>query len=437
VSRLFSEITTTTSLDFQGDAYNGLQIMGILETRVLDFDNVIITSVNEGVLPAGKSNTSFITNDLKHQFGLPNYTEKDAIYTYHFYHLLHRSQNITLLYNNQSDGINAGEKSRFIYQLEIEKHPNHILDKIILAPQIKIENKEPTTIFKTENIMIRLKEISKKSFSPSALSTYVRNPIDFYLQKILKINSFNAVEEVVGAKTLGTIIHDTLEVFYKPLEGSFLSLERLLSIKKSIHNEVKNQFEVTFKKGIIDRGKNLIIFEVAKRYISNFINFEIAEIKAGNTIKVIQIETTLEVSIPISELDYSVNIGGKVDRVDQYNGQTRIIDYKTGKVEQRELVINDWSLITTDYAYSKAMQVLMYALMLNQKGKPERVEAGIISFKNLNSGFLKLTSQTDGDSSKKDSFVTQETLDRFLVELKTLILEICNSEIPFTEKEIK
>ena len=437
VSRLFSEITTTTSLDFQGDAYNGLQIMGILETRVLDFDNVIITSVNEGVLPAGKSNTSFITNDLKHQFGLPNYTEKDAIYTYHFYHLLHRSQNITLLYNNQSDGINAGEKSRFIYQLEIEKHPNHILDKIILAPQIKIENKEPTTIFKTENIMIRLKEISKKSFSPSALSTYVRNPIDFYLQKILKINSFNAVEEVVGAKTLGTIIHDTLEVFYKPLEGSFLSLERLLSIKKSIHNEVKNQFEVTFKKGIIDRGKNLIIFEVAKRYISNFINFEIAEIKAGNTIKVIQIETTLEVSIPISELDYSVNIGGKVDRVDQYNGQTRIIDYKTGKVEQRELVINDWSLITTDYAYSKAMQVLMYALMLNQKGKPERVEAGIISFKNLNSGFLKLTSQTDGDSSKKDSFVTQETLDRFLVELKTLILEICNSEIPFIEKEIK
>jgi hypothetical protein len=436
VSSLFAETSANTTLDFKGDAYNGLQIMGVLETRVLDFETVIITSVNEGILPAGKSNTSFITHDLKNQFGLPKYTEKDAIYTYHFYHLLHRSKNITLLYNNQSDGINAGEKSRFIYQLEIEKHPNHSIDKIVLAPQIKIENKELKSISKTESVIARLKEISKKGFSPSALSSYVRNPIDFYFQKKLKESEFDEVEEMVAANTLGTIVHDTLESFYKPLEGSFLSLEILSSLKKRINTEVKKQFELTFKKGTIDKGKNLIIFEVAMRYISNFINFEISEIKAGNTIKIIQIEATLEVPVTVPELDFPVKIGGKVDRVDEYNGQIRIIDYKTGKVEQNDLAINNWALITTDYRFSKAMQVLMYVLMINQQSKVERVEAGIISFKNLQNGFLKFSSKTEQTQGKKLPCVTQETLDSFIIELKRLILEICNPEIPFTEKEI-
>jgi len=436
VSSLFSEISATTTLDFKGDAYNGLQIMGILETRALDFENVIMTSVNEGILPAGKSNTSFITHDLKQQFGLPKYTEKDAIYTYHFYHLLHRSKNITLLYNNQSDGINAGEKSRFIYQLEIEKHRNHSIDKIILAPQINIKNKEVKSISKTNAVMARLKEISKKGFSPSALSSYVRNPIDFYFQKILKVKEFDEVEEMVAANTLGTIVHDTLEAFYKPLEQSFLSLEILSSLKKRIHVEVKKQFEISFKKGTIDKGKNLIIFEVAKRYILNFINFEISEIQAGNTIKILQIEATLEVPIQIPELDFPVKIGGKVDRVDAYNGHIRIIDYKTGKVEQSDLAINNWELITTDYRFSKAMQVLMYVLMINQQSKVDRVEAGIISFKNLKNGFLKFSSKTEQTDGKKLNFVTQETLDSFIIELKRLILEICNSEIPFIEKEI-
>ncbi|MGK0296345.1 MAG: ATP-dependent helicase/nuclease subunit B, partial [Ulvibacter sp.] len=240
----------------------------------------------------------------------------------------------------------------------------------------------------------------------------------------------------VAANTLGTIVHDTLEAFYKPLESSTLSLEILSSLKKRIHTEVKKQFEITFKKGTIDKGQNLIIFEVAKRYISNFINFEIAEIKAGNTIKIIQIEATLEVPIQISELDFPVKIGGKVDRVDEYNGHIRIIDYKTGNVEQSDLAISNWALITTDYRYSKAMQVLMYVLMINQQNKVEQVEAGIISFKNLKNGFLKFSSKTEENIGKKLPFVTQETLASFIIELKRLILEICNSEIPFNEKEI-
>ena len=115
----------------------------------------------------------------------------------------------------------------------------------------------------------------------------------------------------------------------------------------------------------------------------------------------------------------------------------RVIDYKTGKVERSDLVINDWALITTDYKFSKAMQVLMYALMINKQHKVDRVEAGIVSFKNLKSGFLKFSSKTEESGREKRSFVTQETLDTFIIELKKLILEICDSEIPFTEKEIK
>ena len=138
----------------------------------------------------------------------------------------------------------------------------------------------------------------------------------------------------------------------------------------------------------------------------------------------------------ISDLDFPVKIGGKVDRVDEYNGQLRIIDYKTGKVEQSDLVINNWEVITAEYRFSKAMQVLMYVLMINQQRKVDQVEAGIISFKNLNSGFLKFASKTEATGGKKLPYVTQETLQLFMIELKKLIIEICNPEIPFNEKEI-
>lgn len=436
IHSLFSELAASTTLDFKGDAYKGLQIMGILETRVLDFENVIMTSINEGVLPAGKSNASFITYDLKQQFGLPHYTEKDAIYTYHFYHLLHRSKNVTLLYNNQSDGLNAGEKSRFLLQLEIEKHRNHSIQKVVLAPTINIAPHQLNTIEKTKAVMERLKEIANKGFSPSSLTSYIRNPIDFYFQKVLRISDFEEVEEMVAANTLGTIVHDTLEAFYKPFEGAFLTSEILTQMKVKINKEVTKQFRTSFKAGSFDKGKNLLIFEVAKRYVSNFIDYELSEIKKGNQIKIVQIETSLEIVVPISELDFPVKIGGKVDRVDEYNGQLRVIDYKTGRVEQSNLEIVDWGEITKDYKYSKVIQVLAYALMINKDIPFQKAEAGIISFKNLNGRFLKFATKDKPGSRTKLAEVTHETLAIYTTELKKLILEICNPNLPFTEKEI-
>tara|TARA_R110002072_G_scaffold22615_1_gene79319 strand:+ start:149298 stop:152057 length:2760 start_codon:yes stop_codon:yes gene_type:complete len=436
VQGLFSELITTTTLDFQGDAYNGLQIMGVLETRVLDFETVIMTSVNEGILPSGKSNASFITYDLKHQFNLPKYTEKDAIYTYHFYHLLHRATDITLLYNNHSEGLNAGEKSRFLLQLELENNPNHHLENVILSPKIKIENQSLKTVYKNELVLQRLEEIAEKGFSPSALTSYIRNPMDFYYQKVLKINEFQEVEETVAANTLGTIVHDTLEAFYKPLEGQYLSLGVLQEMKAQIESQVTEQFVKTFKGGTFSHGKNLIIYEVAKRYISNFIDFEISEIVAGNRIQILQIERKLYVTIPMEELNFPVKIGGTVDRVDEYNGTLRIIDYKTGKVEQKDVEIVDWDEITADYKYSKAFQILAYATMINKDLPIDQAEAGIISFKNLNQGFLKFGTKEKSGSKNKVQIVTPNILKTYSSELKKLILEICDPTIPFTEKEI-
>jgi len=436
VYNLFLELMNTTTLDFEGDAYNGPQIMGVLETRVLDFEHLIITSVNEGVFPSGKSNSSFITYDLKQQFQLPLYSEKDAIYTYHFYRMLQRAKTVTLLYNGHSDGLNSGEKSRFIRQLEIESHPNHTYEKLVLSPSVAIKNDIRKEIKKTEQIMDRLKEISKTGFSPSALTSYIRNPIEFYFQKILKLGEFEEMEENVAANTLGTIVHDTLESFYKPLEGVFLTLDHLEGMKSKVSEEVTKQFQKTFRGGTFSKGKNRIVFEVAKRYILNFINREIAGLQVGNEIKIEKIETKLLLNIPIPELDFEVNIGGIVDRVDRYNGNIRIIDYKTGNVKQTDLEISEWECLTQDYKFSKAFQVLAYTAMISQEIPIYPVEAGIISFKNLGNGFLRFATKTNKRNSQQHE-ITEETLDLFLIELKALILEICNPDIPFIEKEIE
>ncbi|MFT5102581.1 MAG: ATP-dependent helicase/nuclease subunit B [Candidatus Latescibacterota bacterium] len=436
VQNLFRELINTSTLDFGGDAYNGLQIMGVLETRVLDFENVILTSVNEGVLPTGKSNASFITYDLKKEFNLPLFTEKDAIYTYHFYRLLHRANDITLVYNNHSEGINTGEKSRFLLQLEIEKHGNHNLHYTQVSPKIHHNPIQLKTVAKTTAIMLRLREIAQSGFSPSAMTSYIRNPMDFYLQKVLGVKEFEMIEETVAANTLGTIIHDALEAMYKPLEGAFLTVAILKSLSQQIPSEVETQFKRSFRGGSYDKGKNLIIYEIAKRYISNFISFEIAELNAGNSIQILQIETKLAVPIEIPSLGFPIKIGGKVDRVDSYNGGLRIIDYKTGKVEQRDLEIIEWESLVSDYKYSKAFQVLAYAAMINNDTLIEQVEAGIISFKNLQSGFLKFGTKPSPGSRTKDQIITQDTLAFFKVELVKLITEICTQEIPFIEKKV-
>lgn len=380
---IFKELSSSESLDFFGNPLDGLQIMGMLESRVLDFDTVIITSVNEGVLPAGKTNSSFIPYDVKVENGLPTFKEKDAIYTYHFYRLLYRAKEVYIIYNTETDVLNGGEKSRFIKQLEVEGI--HKINHTIATPNVIIETKEQINLPKTDAVIKRLKELALNGFSPSSLTNYIRNPLDFYYEKILGVKEFDLVEETIASNTLGSVIHNTLEDFYKPLVGNVLDVEKLETLKPLITKTIAAHFKKLYLKGDITKGKNLIILEIAKRYISNFINQEIETIKQGNEIKILGIEIENTVDLDIPEITYPIKLTGKVDRIDQFNGTVRIIDYKSGKVEQSNLEIIDWDTLTADYdKFSKAFQVLCYTYMMYRQNKIELpVEAGIISFKNL------------------------------------------------------
>ncbi|MCF4100563.1 PD-(D/E)XK nuclease family protein [Gillisia sp. M10.2A] len=435
----YKELSSSQTLDFQGKPFQGLQLMGMLESRVLDFETIILTSVNEGTLPAGKSNNSFIPYELKKTFNLPTYKEKDAVYTYHFYHLLQRAKKVYLLHDTDTESQMGGEKSRFLLQLEVEKQALHNIHNSVVVPEVpKIEN-SLQSIPKTPEIMERLKELAKRGFSPSALTTYIRNPLDFYKQYILSIRDKDEVEETVAHNTLGTVVHATLEAFYMPLKGRTLELAQLEEFKKQIALEVTAQFQKEYSKVPLSKGKNLLILEVVKRYVSNFLNMEMEEIKSGNIIRILEIESNLTAEINIPELNFPVIIRGNVDRVDEANGILRIIDYKTGKVMQNQLEILDWDELTTDYdKYAKPFQVLMYATMLlKNKEVTSPVEAGVISFKNLKPGFLKFAKKDKPRDKDKDSIISAETLENFQQQLKALILEICNPDVPFVEKEIK
>ncbi|TVZ26366.1 PD-(D/E)XK nuclease superfamily protein [Gillisia sp. Hel_I_86] len=436
----FRELSSQQSLDFQGKPFQGLQLMGMLETRGLDFETIILTSVNEGILPAGKSNNSFIPYDLKKTFNLPTYKEKDAIYTYHFYHLLHRAKKIYLLHDTDTESQMGSEKSRFLLQLLHEQQPAHKITTSIISPEVPVVNNELQKIQKTPEILEKLMQLAGRGFSPSALTTYIRNPLDFYKQYILGIRDNEEVEETVAYNTLGTVVHDTLEAFYKPFIGKPLRIEKLKDLKKSTAKEVKVQFEKTYSKAPLNLGKNLLIFEVAKRYVINFLNMEIKQLEAGKNIIVKEVESDLSLALSITGLDFPVHVRGKVDRVDLLDGVLRIVDYKTGKVTQNQLEIADWDLLTTDYdKYSKPFQVLTYATMLlNSTENNGEVEAGVISFKNLKEGFMKFSlKEKQAGKPIKNSKITEEILNDFHKQLSQLILEICNPEIPFIEKEIK
>ena len=433
---IYKELLSTETLDFKGEPLKGLQIMGMLESRVLDFETVIISGVNEGILPSGKSNNSFIPFDVKLENQLPTYKEKDAVYTYHFYHLLQRSKNIYIIYNTEPDALNGGEMSRFITQLEVEGI--HGINHAVIAPKTPKIISKLEDVKKTEQVLAQIKKIAEKGFSPSALTSYIRNPLDFYYKRVLGIYDHDAVEETIEANTLGTVIHNTLEELYTPFINSFLSKEGLKELKDNIESITKKHFKNEYKQGDITKGKNLISFEIAKRYVLNFINSEIHSIKEGNTIKILALEAESFVQFNIFELDFPINLKGKVDRIDSFNGVTRIIDYKTGSVLQSHVEIVNWEDITTDYKkYSKSFQVLTYVLMLHLNNEVKLpVEAGIISFKSLSKGLLKFGTKDTPGSRKKDNNITLETLEYFSKELSKLILEICNPEIDFIEKEV-
>ncbi len=420
----YKDILSKQTVDLRGSQEDGLQIMGVLESRTLDYENVIITSVNEGVLPSGKSQNSYIPYDLKRSLKLPTYQEKDAIYAYHFYRLLHRAKRVDLFYTTESTGIGSSEMSRFLKQIEFSKV--HNINYLSLVPLLNPVNTRVRSIKKTPEIISQLKQLFKSGISPSALTTYLRNPIQFYERYILGIRDAEEVEETIAANTMGTIVHDTLEKLYTPYVNELLTTAIITHIKGKINDEVLIQFKKTYGLDTIGDGKNLIIYKVIERYVENYLQLENKALKNGDEV----IIKSLEESLSYNFKD-SITLKGKVDIVELRNGELRVIDYKTGKVENKNLDLKEWEDLTNpEKGYEKALQVLMYSyIIFKSKGLKLPFKAGVISFKNLKAGFLPFTYM-------KNDEINQETFIEFEKVLENLINEILDEDIPFTERSV-
>ncbi|MBB1139805.1 PD-(D/E)XK nuclease family protein [Myroides sp. WP-1] len=428
---LYKQIMDMSEVSFEGDPLEGLQIMGILESRVLDFETVILTSVNEGKFPSGKSQNSFIPYDVKRELGLPTYKEKDAIYSFHFYHLLLRAKQVYLIYNSQAEGIDAGEKSRFLAQLEMETQPKHQLRNVTYSAYLPDKAYEPIAIEKSEELISKLKTIATvKGFSPSALTAYLRNPLQFYVQQVLRIREVEEVEESVALNTLGTIIHNALENLYQPYVGKVLDVAMIKAIQKEADQEVQTQFEEIYNSDKEKMGKNLLAFEVAKRNVYHFLREELKGLEQGDQVELLALETRLEHELIDSRLPYPIKLFGFVDRIECRNGKIRVIDYKTGKVESNQVKLSHWDGLTTQLKNDKIIQLLCYALMYAEQHDIETLEAGIYSFKNRREGFLFFGVR---EGRTVDHDITPAVLQAFREELVQLILVILDPEIAFVE----
>ena len=430
---IFWELMDKETLDFQGEPLVGLQIMGMLESRVLDFDTVIISSLNEGILPAGKQGHSFIPYDVKKELGLPTYKEKDAIYTYHFYRLLQRANNIYLVYNTEPDVLLGGEPSRLIYQLLNNRQLEPYIQQQIATMEISTNTVTPRLIKKDKDLYEAIKEVASHGFSPTSLTQYIRDPIDFYKKSVLKIEDSPTVDETIAATTFGTIIHNALEELLSPLIGKPLNPNLLKTVRPKIREAVKKYFRNFYPESSLDRGKNSIAFQMIIRSIENYIALEMDHCQQYD-IKILALEKDLAVDINIPELSFPIRLKGKIDRVDEVNGELRIMDYKTGRVVLSEMNLTNWEELSRDVNLNKAFQVLCYAYMYCKQYNTSNLEAGVISFKNLSAGFLSFATKESRRSRDRDSVISPETLTNFELQLQRLIKEICNPELDLVEK---
>ena len=426
---LYENLLQLERIDLRGEPLQGLQIMGMLESRVLDYETVILTSVNEGILPAGKSDSSLIPFDVKREFGLPTYKEKDAIYTYHFYRLLLRAKNIFLLYNTEPDVLLGGEKSRLIMQLQADPIQKDNFQELLAVSKDVLVPVAAKKLDKTPNLLQELTYRLEKGVSPTLLATYIRDPLEFYKKAILDIQDDIYDSTTVDAMALGTLTHKAAEEVYGPLVGLSLSESLLKQQKDRIPQVVESLFREAFPKGSYTKGRNYLAYHVVLQYVNRLIDYDIQATKK-HEITILELEKRLELELDVSGLSVPVRLKGVADRIDRIDNQIRVIDYKTGGLESNELRISSWSELIQNQKRQKAFQVLCYALMVNKEYPESEFLAGIISFRNMKRGFVPFEFMTGRIAASK---LTRSELDLFKEQLSKLVLEISNASIPFEE----
>ena len=424
---LMSQVISNETLDFQGEPLEGLQIMGLLETRLLNFKNIILLSINEGKLPLGNTQNTYLPFDVRSRFEMHTYLENDSIYAYHFYRFIQDSENVFLMYNGLSSGVNTGEKSRFITQLELES-PHYIEEIIVETKSEPIEN-DLMKIEKTPAVMNRLKEW-KERISATHLTSYLYDPIQFYLNYVLKTKESNEIEEELSTRNYGNLVHYSLEYLYAPLKGKILKKEDLKNAFERIDeallhaiNTLEHQVE------FYERGMNYVYKSIAQKVIEKIISVDLALVKKGSALEIIDVERKIEdINFVINpESGDQVTFMGYIDRLDRLDGVIRVIDYKTGKAKKLKLDFKkdeDIEGLLMKDDYKQAIQLAIYLYYINHfsEFKGKEVQAGIWSFGEANKGIVPLEIE-NGDA------------DTAMVSIKNIILEILNPELQFIESE--
>jgi ATP-dependent helicase/nuclease subunit B len=438
VQSLVSNLIAGMRLPFYGEPLNGLQVMGMLETRLLDFTDVIMISVNEGLLPRGKHQSTFIPDEVRTHFGMQRYTERTAVFAYHFYRLMQRVENAWLIYNTEGDELGGGEKSRFISQLMYEL-PS-INSKLTITEQtISVvpgnTSAAAISVEKTPQIVERLMYLAERGLSPTALAMYMKCKLQFYFSQVLRISEPDQVSETIDAATLGEIVHEALHKTYEARKNSLITPDILVAMLPEAMLQVQAAFASKFNTQELTTGKNLLIVKVAESMVKRFLLAEKKHIElSGASIEILMLEENLDSEIEIADPQsgelYKVKIHGKADRIDKAGGVTRIIDYKTGKVEVKDLKLDQISNFAEKADPGKLLQVLAYALMFRDKHKHEHMEliSGIISLRKTSAYLFK----TD---INKSALIDNDLLDAFKKELEVIVGSIYNTSEPFSQTE--
>lgn len=383
--RLLKRITDTITIPFRGEPLSGLQVMGVLETRALDFDRLIILSVNEGVFPLKKAANSFIPYNLRRGFGLPTYEHQDSIWAYHFYRLIYRARKVTLLYDTRANGMQTGEVSRFVHQLRYH-YEVPLQDKLVVY---NVASSQPPrlSVPKSADIMRRMGVFLKggsRALSASAINTFLDCPLKFYFSVVEGIEEEQEVSETIESNVFGSILHKVMEELYNPLEGHTVTADLLKAIQKdqtTMTHAIERAFAEVFLKTDVVRsltGQNFLIGEMIRKYVEKILERD----RKLTPFLYIRSEQRVKADITLSD-GKTVQLKGFIDRVDQVHDTVRIIDYKSGTGSTRFTDIPTLFDREEKNRSKAVMQVFLYAWMYGSDPEGKAVQPGIYYLRTL------------------------------------------------------
>jgi hypothetical protein len=422
---LFREVIFSARIPFAGEPLKGLQVMGFLETRVLDFENVIILSVNEDTLPPSSNHPSFIPFSIRKVFGLPTYEEQNAIAAYHFYRLMQRAKNIYLVYNTEVKSIQAGERSRFLLQIENElcrRNEKVKLVKRIAAVPMSEEKVQPLEIKKTGEVLKEMNAFFLKSsqpvkysrkFSASALTTYITCPLRFYFQYIVKLREIEEADESIEGSLLGTILHEAMQALYSPYKT--ITASDFDKIKGVIPAHVDDAIAKHFSNVDQLEGKNILMRNVLIELIEHIVAHD--KRSAPLTIKSLEQEIAFSILLANGK---PVTLYGIIDRVDSSDGGVRIVDYKTGKTEDKKA--SGIPALFESPDYKEQFQTFFYSYLLHSNTKQPGIRAGLFRLKKVTEGIKYIN---------EGEVISAEQFSEFEFHLKALLAEVFNPEVSF------